>query len=172
MEKITLSEGLMAKMMESEAWKNISGNYPFSEVQLEKFADKVDWEEISGNTAIAWTVSMLEKFKDRLHWDKLAGNRSDEFVCTELLEKFKDRWDWDEFSDNGNLTMEILGKFADRLNWKNVINNWSSLRDLDAKAVLDKFEDRIPATEFKDTCLWRELVERKEKEVKKTLYLG
>lgn len=172
MEKITLSDGLMAKMMESEAWKNISGNYPFSEVQLEKFADKVDWEEISGNDDIAWTVSMLEKFKDRLHWDKLAGNRSDEFSCIDLLEKFKDCWDWDEFSDNGRLTMDILEKFADRLNWKNVINNWSSLQDLDVKAVLDKFEDRIPATDFKDSYLWRELVERKEKEVKKTLYLG
>ena len=36
MEKITLGEGLMAQMMESEAWQRISGNHPFSEAQLEE----------------------------------------------------------------------------------------------------------------------------------------
>lgn len=76
MEKFTLCEGVMARMMEIEAWKNISGNYPFSEVQLEKFADKVDWEEISGNTAIAWTDSILEKFADRLNWKNVIKNWS------------------------------------------------------------------------------------------------
>lgn len=97
MEKITLGEGLMAQMMESEAWQRISGNHPFSEAQLEKFADK--------------------------------------------------------------------------LNWKNVINNWNN-ENLDVKAVLDKFGDRIPVTEFKDSPLWRELVEQKKTEVKRILCLG
>ena len=171
MEKITLGEGLMAQMMESEAWQSISGNYRFSEAQLEKFADKVDWEQVSGNNEIAWTIPMLEKFKNRIRWDKLASNNSKEFASIDLLDKFKELWDWDEYSDSGDFTMEILEKFADKLNWKNVINNWN-IRNLDAKALLDKFGDRIPVTEFKDSRLWGELVEQKETEVKRILCLG
>lgn len=161
----------MAQMMEAEAWQSISRNYPFSEVQLEKFADKVDWEQVSGNTEIAWTIPMMEKFKNRLRWDELACNNSQEFSHTEILEKFKDRWDWDKYSDNGTLTMEILEKFADKLNWKNIIRNWS-IKSLDVKVILEKFEDKIPTTEFKDSVIWSELVERKEKEIKKILCLG
>ena len=37
MEKINLCEGVVAQMMDTEAWSNISGNFPFSEAQLEKF---------------------------------------------------------------------------------------------------------------------------------------
>lgn len=171
MEKITLGEGLMAQMMESEAWQSISGNYPFSEAQLEKFADKVDWEQVSGNNKIAWTIPMLEKFKNRIRWDKLASNHSKEFASIDLLDKFKELWDWDEYSESGEFTMEILEKFADKLNWKNVINNWN-LQNLDAKAVLDKFGDRIPVTVFRGSRLWGELVEQKETEVKRILCLG
>ena len=49
MEKISLSEGLMAQMMENEAWGLISKEHPFSLDQLEKYADRIDWEELSCN---------------------------------------------------------------------------------------------------------------------------
>ena len=63
MEKINLCEGVVAQMMDTEAWGNVSGDFPFSEAQLEKYADKLDWKEVSGNTNIFWSVQMLEKFK-------------------------------------------------------------------------------------------------------------
>ena len=44
MEKINLCEGVVAQMMDTEAWGNVSGDFPFSEAQLEKYADKLDWE--------------------------------------------------------------------------------------------------------------------------------
>ena len=43
MEKINLCEGVVAQMMDTEAWGNVSGDFPFSEAQLEKYADKLDW---------------------------------------------------------------------------------------------------------------------------------
>lgn len=42
MEKINLCEGVVAQMMDTEAWGNVSGDFPFSEAQLEKYADKLD----------------------------------------------------------------------------------------------------------------------------------
>ena len=49
MEKTNLNDGLMAQMIEEEAWKDLSGDYPWSEALLERFKDKVDWEDVSGN---------------------------------------------------------------------------------------------------------------------------
>ena len=132
-------------MMDTEAWGNISGNFPFSEAQLEKFADKLDWKEVSGNTNILWTSQMLEKFKDN--------------------------WNWEELSDNSCLTPELIDRFADYINWKALINNWSCCQKFATEEFVRKYSDRIPACDFKGSCLWRELVERKEKQIKKQICL-
>ena len=52
MEKINLAEGLMAQMMEEEAWKDLSGSFGFTLQMLEKYQDRLDWEEVSENTNI------------------------------------------------------------------------------------------------------------------------
>ena len=121
MEKISLSEGLMAQMMENEAWGVISREHPFSLEQLEKYADRIDWEELSCNGNVFWTIPMLEKFKSRLNWRKL-------------------------------------------------INNYS-LRNWDVEAFFRKYEDRIPVSDFKDSRLWDELVEKKEIELRRRMLL-
>ena len=122
MEKISLGEGLMAQMMENEAWRLISKEHPFSLDQLEKYADRIDWEELSCNGNVFWTIPMLEKFKSRLNWRKL-------------------------------------------------INNYS-LRNWDVEAFFRKYEDRIPVSDFKDSRLWDELVEKKEIELRHRMLLG
>ena len=171
MEKISLSEGLMAQMMENEAWVHISKEHPFSLDQLEKYADRIDWEELSCNGDVYWTIPMLEKFKSRLNWSQIARNMSEEKVSVEMLEKFKDIWDWDEYSDYGSFTEEIVERFADRLNWRKLINNYS-LHKSDVEAFFRKYEDRIPVSDFKDSRLWDELVEKKGIELRRRMLLG
>ena len=153
MEKINLCEGVVAQMMDTEAWGNVSGDFPFSETQLEKYADKLDWKEVSGNTNIFWSVQMLEKFKRRIDWTALS--------CS-LRE---------ELSDNRCLTPELIDQFADYINWKALINNWSCCEKLATEEFIRKYSDRIPACDFKDSRLWREMVEKKEKEIKKLICL-
>ena len=114
---------------------------------------------------------MLEKFKSRLNWSQIARKMSEEKVSVEMLEKFKDIWDWDEYSDYGSLTEEIVERFADRLNWRKLINNYS-LRNWDVEAFFRKYEDRIPVSDFKDSMLWDELVEKKEIELRRRMLLG
>ncbi len=161
----------MAQMMENEAWGLISKEHPFSLDHLEKYADRIDWEGLSCNGNVFWTIPMLEKFKSRLNWSQIARNMSEEKVSIEMLEKFKDIWDWDEYSYYGSLTEEIVGRFADRLNWRKIINNYS-LRNWDVEAFFRKYEDRIPVSDFKDSRLWDELVERKEIELRRRILLG
>lgn len=114
---------------------------------------------------------MLEKFKSRLNWSQIARNMSEEKVSIEMLEKFKDIWDWDEYSDYGSLTEEIVERFADRLNWRKLINN-HSLYNWDVEAFFRKYEDRIPVSDFKDSRLWDELVEKKGIELRRRMLLG
>ena len=43
----------MQKISMDEAWKELSGNYNWSESLLEKYQDKVDWHEVSGQGRLA-----------------------------------------------------------------------------------------------------------------------
>ena len=55
--------GVLDRMIEDEAWQNLSSSYPFSAELLEKYKDRLDWHKVSGNSNICWTVVMLEKFR-------------------------------------------------------------------------------------------------------------
>lgn len=174
MEKTNLCEGVIAQMMEEEAWKNISSSFPFTQEQLEKHADKVDWEGVSENCEIYWSAQMLEKFKNRVHWDMLASNFDPDRMPEDILSKFKERWDWDEFSENGCFTEAIIEKYADLLNWKKLINNYHMMRsdELNLTEFVEKYQDRIPGSEFKDSRLWNELVSEREKAIRRNICLN
>lgn len=171
MEKINFCEGVVAQMMENEAWSNISDIFAFNEAQLEKFKDKVDWKNVSSNTNIFWTVSMLEKFKKEIDWTALSENLNEDVFSIDLIEKYKDRWNWDKLSDNSNITLEFIDRFADYINWKELIDNWKCSHWATEEFV-KKYSDRIPAGKFHNSRLWRELVEKKEKNLQKLICLG
>ena len=44
-----LSNEFMQKIMNEEAWKELSNDFNWSETLLEKYQDKVNWDEISRN---------------------------------------------------------------------------------------------------------------------------
>ena len=67
-----LSNEFMQKIVNEEAWKELSGDFNWSETLLEKFQDMVEWNEISENRNIRWTVSMIQKFKNRINWEKFS----------------------------------------------------------------------------------------------------
>ena len=46
--------------------KNYRGVFSGLSKQLEKYRDKVNWEEVSGNVEILWTPIMLDKFKQNI----------------------------------------------------------------------------------------------------------
>ena len=171
MEKTGLNEGLMAQMIEEEAWKKLSGNYPWNEALLEKYKDKVDWEEVSSNSCMEWTSSMLEKFKGMVNWNQLSNTNQKSILTPEVVEKFKNRWDWKTLSENSDLPLETIRKMADYIDWKTLIER--RYRDeIFGMAFLKEFEDRIPASAFKDSYLWQKIVEEKEEILRSEIVLG
>lgn len=171
MEKTNLNDGLMAQMIEEEAWKDLSGDYPWSEALLERFKDKVDWEEVSGNRDVLWTVSMLEKFKNRIDWCALSRTSGKSLLIPEVVEQFKDRWDWKELSENYELPIETIRKMADYIDWKALID-CRYRDDIYSMEFLKEFEERIPASSFKDSGLWKRIVEDKVEKLRAEIILG
>ena len=171
MEKTDLNDGLMAQLIEEEAWKDLSGNYPWSKALLERYKDKVDWEAVSGNRDAAWTVSMLEKFKYHINWSELSSCCPKSLLIPEVVEQFKDRWDWKELSENSDLPIETIRKMADYIDWKALIDR-SYRDDIFGMDFLKEFEDRIPASSLNDSNLWRKIVEDKVEKLRAEIVLG
>lgn len=79
---------------------------------IEKFKNKVDWEELSGSdNKHLFTAENLEKYKEYWNWHKLSGNSNIELTPA-LLEHFAEYWDWSEIIDCYNrdklYSMEFL----------------------------------------------------------------
>jgi hypothetical protein len=90
MEAKKLSNEFMQHSAESAAWGNISSDYPLTESMLEKYADKLDWDEVSQNRNINWTAPMLDKFKKKLNWKSLSDYIDEDVLTPSVIESFKD----------------------------------------------------------------------------------
>lgn len=123
----TLSNEFMQNLATEEAWRQLSEDFPWSEITLEKFQDKVDWKAISENSEICWTIPMIQKFMKKINWETFSESATKDTLTANIIEAFKDKWDWHKLSDNSNLTLtdDLLDKFADRWDWEMIIDNYS-----------------------------------------------
>ena len=171
MEKINLAEGLMAQMMEEEAWKELSRNFGFTLQMLEKYQDRLDWDEISENTYIVWTADILEKFKKRINWTEFSGMCDESVLTLEIVDRFKDYFDWKELSRNNSLPMSVIDKYPDLVEWKELINRYYPDEIL-TRAFFEKYKEYIPASAFKDSHLWNNIVEEMRKDLERKIRNG
>ena len=158
MEKINLAEGLMAQMMEEEAWKALSESFGFTLQMLEKYQDRLDWKKVSSNTTIVWTIDILEKFRKRIVWREFSESCDENILIPEIVERFKEYLDWHVLSSRNELPMFIYDKYADLIDWKEAINSYDYHNRLN-RAFFEKYRDYIPASAFKDSTLWKNIVE-------------
>jgi hypothetical protein len=164
----TLSNDFMQKIATEEAWKELSGNFQWNESLLEKYQDKVDWHEVSGNTNILWTIPMVQKFKNRIDWDKFSRHAEKEALTEAFIEAFKDKWNWSELSENSSieLTHELLDKFADYWVWEEIIDRYSNnLFDDMGIDFYERYKDHIPAAKLQNSRLWNEIVSQQVKQL-------
>ena len=152
-----------------DAWKEISRWFNWSETLLEKYQDKLDWNEVSDNREIQWTIPMLEKFKDRINWDVLSRN-PDKYMLTEaFIEAFQENWNWSKLSDcyELNISYELLDKFADKWDWNKIIDRYHHSPVYEGKGLdfYIKYKEYISTEKLKDSRLWSEIVEQQKKQL-------
>jgi len=90
----SLNDEFMQHIATEQMWKELSVKFRWTEALLEKYADKVDWKEISCNHRIQWTIPMLQKFAKKLDWSSLSASADEDWFTEVHLETFKDKWDW------------------------------------------------------------------------------
>lgn len=163
-----LSNEFMQNIATEEAWKELSGNFAWSEAMLEKYQDKVNWDEISENRNIRWTLPMIQKFQKKINWDRFS-EYADENVLTEpTIEAFKERWNWHELSSNNDLplTYDLLEKYAERWDWERIIDSYGhDIYEKDAIGFYEKFKDYIPVFKLQNTRLWSSIIEQRSKQL-------
>ena len=163
-----LSNEFMQSIATEEAWKELSGNFSWSEAMLEKFQDKVNWDEITENRNIRWTTPMIQKFQKKLNWEIFSRIADDTILTESNIETFKERWNWHELSGNTDvpLTDELLDKYADKWDWERIIDSYGhNIYDKYAIEFYEKFKDYIPVSKLQNTCLWRAIVEQRSKQL-------
>lgn len=167
MEAKKLSNEFMQHSAESAAWGNISSDYPLTESMLEKYSDKLDWDEVSQNRYINWSVPMLDKFKKKLNWKSLSDSIDEDVLTPSVIESFKDYWDWDNLSDRAPLTEDLLIAYSNRWNWSRIINHYGRCETFEGRGIsfYEQFKDYIPEAKLQDSSLWNEIVEQTKKQI-------
>ena len=163
-----LSNEFMQNIATEEAWKELSGNFNWSETTLEKYQDKVDWDEISRNSRIRWTIPMIQKFQKRINWDDFSNNADENILTEKYLDAFKEKWNWHNLANNSNieLTEELLERFADKWDWTEICDRWNeSLSEKKAIEFYEKYKEYIPASKLQNTQLWRNIVQQRAKQL-------
>lgn len=163
MEPITNNEFLNS-VLEAEAWKEISDNESLSMDILDKYAAKLDWDEISENRNIIWTLDGINKFTNRLNWSNFSENCPDHIINEVTLQKFANRWDWKAISNPDCFYNDwaLLEKFVDKADWSEVITNWNIEKPLEFFA---RFQQYIPMAKLQDSRLWNSMVEARAKRI-------
>lgn len=163
----SFDNNFMEKVMEEEAWKKLSSDFPWTEKLLDKYQDKVDWEEVSGNSHVVWTPSMLEKFKREIDWTQFSDRSSEVLMTTENLERFKEYWDWKALSGNDSLdwSIQLIERFADYWDWERLINRYGMDSVMLNSQFFEKFQNYIPVSKLKDSKLWDNMIEEEKRKI-------
>lgn len=156
------SNDFLNSVLETEAWKELSQRESLSMDFLEKYADKLDWEEVSGNQNVLWTMDGIAKFANRIEWEEFSRTCSESLISETSLQKFDNRWDWKNLSNRDRLYNDwsLLEKFADKVNWGEVITNWNIERPIE---FFTHFQQYIPMSKLQESRLWDSMVEIRAK---------
>ena len=175
METNKVNDYLMKKMIQKEAMKKISSDYPLTDELLKEYRSDLDWEEVSENSNIKWTAVMIDRWGEYLNWKTFSERANEELLIPELIERFKDRWDWSELSANSDLklTYDLIDKYSDRWDWNRLINRgwYNDGCDLYSIDFLNRYVQYIPMEDFEKSNLWDSIVEEEEKAIKKAIML-
>lgn len=145
----------------TEAWKNLSEMFSWTETLLEKYQDKVDWSWISKNRNIHWTIPMIQKFKSYIDWKEFSSYATEETLIESVIATFKDKWYWQKLSGNPEVTLsfDLLDKFADKWDWEQLIDRRNN-NVFEGKGIdfYERYKDYIPVTKLQNTGLWMGIV--------------
>lgn len=101
---------------------HISGFFPLSEAFIAQNANYLNWDFLSLNEKLAWSIPFIDKFKDSWSWNNLSANESlpwSEEMIIEFAEKWGNREDQNDWSLIGNdsikWTKSLISIFPEKI---------------------------------------------------------
>lgn len=90
---------------------------------LRRFADRLNWKNVSSGINLEFTEQIIDEFIDRWDWKSLSSNPNLP-LSVEFVNKYKDKIDFKEFSRNpASLPFIYRYPYARKWNWDYVIIN-------------------------------------------------
>lgn len=148
----------LAAIIEEAAWKAISRKEEWTMDALEKYQDKVDWEEISSNSDVMWTVDGINKFINKIDWEAFS-RYCPAYLLTEYnLLRFKSNWDWSRLSIREEIynNWELLDAVAELVNWRDLITGWNIKHPI---RFFKRYESHIPMSQLQESRFWGDLID-------------
>ena len=98
-------------------WDCLSKNtdLPWSVQFIEKYADKFNWYHLSWNETLPWSPEFIAQYANRWNWSVLSRNSAIAWN-EDLIDTYIDRIDWEDFTQNSaiDFTLEFFHKYKDR----------------------------------------------------------
>jgi len=86
----------------------LSRFYPFDEFLINRYANILNFEELSSSEYVNWSDTLIEKYTDRWNWYKLSNNKS--LIWSEsLISKFEKFWTWGHSSQRREPAFDGMG---------------------------------------------------------------
>ena len=153
-------------------WKELSRNpnLPWQEENLLViYKIKWNWDLLSVNNGVGFTVEQIEHYQDLFTWD--SGNGSNQNIASntnlpwssELITKYKRKWHWWSLSRNPgvNWTEEMICEFEENIIWQSMANNinlpWSL--DFILKHEKELFKSWTTTNSDFDQHIWKVVFE-------------
>jgi hypothetical protein len=120
-------------------WSGLSRNesLPWEQNLIDDYSNKWDWELLSCNCGVGFTLDQLKKYDDKIKWQvgkldykSIALNSSLPW-SEELIDKYDDKWHWFGLSMNTGIPWNdlIIDKYLDKLDnyvfFRNSSIQWS-----------------------------------------------
>lgn len=126
-----INEEMFKSIVNAKVWNEISKGFGLTDEMLDRYADKLNWKEVSGNWEIHWTVKLVEKWAERLDWEELSNCHNKYLITPDVIAYFVNRWNWRNLSKNSALTLDytFIDRFIDRWDWSELVNRWHNDND-------------------------------------------
>jgi len=100
----------------------------------------VDWDRLSRNEVLPWSVELIDRFADKWNWFNLSVNKHLGWT-EEFIDRYADRWYWSRISSNDGLPWShaLIRKYEHLLDWAMPIEQDDDTVDLPASGMSINF---------------------------------
>ncbi|WP_263831499.1 ankyrin repeat domain-containing protein [Salinibacter sp.] len=130
----------LSKEQRDALMERFSRYYPLSEEMIDQVPLLWDWEALSTNKSLKWSIGLIQGHEDRWDWERLSKNGALPW-SEELTARYEDRWDWEKLSERETLAWdkELIARYEDRWDWKKLSGNGGLPP---SRELVDQFSDR------------------------------